>query len=187
MNNTYLLKLEEKIKDQGGIIANFQKEQSASVQLFKDKETEISNLNNSLTTLTSEQEKAKEKLTKLEQKAKETNNQLKETQQELTYLVGERNKAETDIYNQRKSYYEPIIKQERERIMGIKKEMGDLASKYTQLENLSKNQTQRLTETNNQLTAEQEKNQILEDKLQEATNRPESPVLNQGDSLAKEE
>src|SRR5436305_10192824 len=81
MNNTYLLKLEEKIKDQEAQISNFQKEQSTSITVFKDKEQEINNLNNALTTLTSEQEKVKGKLTKLEQKAKETNSQLKEAQE----------------------------------------------------------------------------------------------------------
>src|SRR2546430_13614501 len=89
MNNTYLLKLEEKIKAQEAQISNFQKEQSASIQLFKDKEQKINNLNNSLTTLTSEQEKAKGKLTKLEQKAKETNSQLKETQEKVKVLEEE--------------------------------------------------------------------------------------------------
>ena len=173
MNNTYLLKLEEKIKEQEAQISNFQKEQSASIQVFKDKEQEINNLNNSLTTLTSEQEKAKGKLTKLEQKAKETNSQLKEIQEKNKSLEEQLANYinETELLKERNNTLNQELTKTKERLRESFGERSLMNQNYINLKDNYQNQTKTLEQVNNQLLAETQKNQLLEEKLLEAQNQ----------------
>ena len=73
MNNTqkYIYELEIKNKELEERIISFQKEQSASIQLFREKEREIDNLTNSLNTLTKKNEKKDLKIKEIISKSQE--------------------------------------------------------------------------------------------------------------------
>ena len=73
MNNTnkYILELETKLQSYQTQEKQWEKEQSASITLFKEKEQQISNLNASLNTLNNKLEVDKEKVKEITNKSKE--------------------------------------------------------------------------------------------------------------------
>ena len=91
MNNTqkYIYELEIKNKELEERIISFQKEQSASIQLFREKEREIDNLTNSLNTLTKKNEKKDLKIKEIISKSQEQVWQLRETRQKIKSLEAE--------------------------------------------------------------------------------------------------
>ena len=169
MNNTYLLKLEEKIKAQEETIANFKKEQKASITLFKNQAKTIENLQSSNQNLIAGQERLTQANSQLKDQAKIKDKSLKDLQKE--------NKSLTKQLEQQTD--ETILQKERnQELTSYKQKVKDLTStntslieKYSQLEKDYQNLNKSLSQAKEELISQQEKNQVLEEKLLEAQNQ----------------
>src|SRR2546423_12963859 len=103
MNNTYLLSLEEKIQAQEETIANFKKEQKASITLFKDQAKTMENLQSSNKNLIAGQERLTQANSQLKDQAKIKDKNLKKLQKENKSLTKqlERQTDETELLKER--------------------------------------------------------------------------------------
>lgn len=172
MNNTnkYIQELETKNKELEEVIANFQKEQSASIQVFKDKEKEIENLNTSLNNTEKENKKSQEKIKQTTSKIQEQAKQLKESQEKVKSLEQhlENYANETELTRERNNTLNKELNKTKERVKELVISKGELEQKHLRLENSYKKYEENFIEISNKLTAETEKNIILEEKLLEA-------------------
>ncbi|CAH1758782.1 11504_t:CDS:10 [Entrophospora sp. SA101] len=143
MNQQYILELETKNKELEAQVANFQKEQSASITAFKEKEKEIKDLNFSLNNLNIEHENSKKKQQELEQKNKEILKELKKAKE----LVKGKDEVIANYVNETQEIQHT-------------KEKNDILSK----------ELNKVKERAKELVIQNKKNRILEEKLAEKEN-----------------
>ena len=104
---------------------------------------------------------------------KEKDNELSEREKEINKLTETITWANGKIKEQKDKIKE--LSPHKERVKELVKSNVLLVAKYTNLETSFKKQEQKLTETDNLLQAEKEKNRILEEKYKELENQKENP------------
>src|SRR2546428_1359807 len=124
MNKDYILQLEEKNKQLEETIANFKKEQQASITLFKDQAKALENLQSSNQNLIAGQERLTQANSQLKDQAKIKDKSFKELQKE--------NKTLTKQLEQQTD--ETILTKERNKeLTSYKQKVKDLTSTNTSL------------------------------------------------------
>jgi DNA repair exonuclease SbcCD ATPase subunit len=185
MNNTYLLKLETKIKAQEETIANFKKEQNASITLFKDQAKTIENLQNSNKNLIANQEKLTQANSQLKDQAKIKDQNLKNLQKENKSLTKQLEQQIDEIILTKERNKE--LTTYKQKYQQTQEQNTSLIEKYNQLEKDYQNLSKTLTSKDKKLTSYQEKNQVLEEKISELENQEPSPYVNETWETEKEE
>jgi chromosome segregation ATPase len=188
MPNKYLLELEEKVQEQEETIATFKKDQSVSITVFKDQQKEINNLNTSLNKSEKQLSENKEKVKELTNKSKEQVKQLKELQAQIKDQAKELesyvNQQAQDL-NQNK----PLLKEltsYKEKNKQLLSQNNSLIEKYTQLENTCQSLNKSLSKQQQALISQQEKNQILEDKILELQDQAQNNFATDSYTSSKE-
>ena len=173
MNNTYLLQLEEKIKAQEETIANFKKEQKASITLFKDQAKTLENLQSSNQNLIAGSERLTQANSQLKDQAKIKDKNLKDLQKENKSLTNriENYINETESTQARNDLLAQELTKSKDRVKDLIRENGLVEQKYSSLNNSYENLNKSLSNLNQELISQQEKNQVLENKISELENQ----------------
>ena len=120
-------------------------------------------------------EEQEENYKKLSTKHKEISKELKENKEEIKGLEKELGDYALNLAESQKKERELTreLNKSKERVKELVKEKTQLIVKYTSLETFFKNQAEKLTETNNLLEAEKEKNRTLEENYRDLENKSE--------------
>ena len=183
MTSKYLLELEEKVKQQEEIIGTFKKDQQASIKVFHQQEKTIENLNQSNQDLIAGHDRLDKTNSQLRNEAKKTAKQVKELQAK----VKDQEQAIEGYVNQdSQAQQSKLLLKElasaKQKVKDLVKQNSSLIEKYSSLENQSQNQVKTIAKQKQELTSEQEKISLLEEKLLEAENKDLSPYVNTEES-----
>ena len=179
MNNTYLLQLETKIKEQEELITTFKKDQKASIKVFQQQKKTIENLERSNSNLMVGNERLSKSNEQLKTQAKIKDKNLKDLQKENKSLTSEItlvNQAKLKNTSENKNLSKELTSY-KQKHSDLTKDNTTLVEKYSSLNNSYENLSKTLTSKDKELTSYQAKNQILEDKISELENQAKESNL----------
>src|SRR4051812_28143395 len=172
----YLLELEQKLSQQEETIANFKKEQGAAQQLFKDQNKTMENLQSSNSNLIAGHDRLSKTNQQLTKETKNKDKTLKELQTKIKTLESDLAKQiDTTELTQERNQQLTTYKQ---KYNDLAKQSSSLIEKYTSLEKDYQNLTKSLSNQNQELISQAEKNQLLENKVEELESQELSPYVN---------